>query len=95
MNAADLFAPAFELGQVVATRDVMSLVGRGLMLDPYLARHHAGDWGEVSAGDAAANDGGLSCGDRLLSAYSTPFGKIWIVTEADRSSTCVLLPREY
>ena len=95
MNTADLFAPAFDLCQVVATPEVMGLVERGLMLEPYLARHHAGDWGEVSAGDAAANDGGLSCGDRLLSAYRTPFGRIWIVTEADRSSTCVLLPKEY
>ncbi|MFZ4776661.1 MAG: hypothetical protein ACOYM3_14920, partial [Terrimicrobiaceae bacterium] len=70
-------------------------IENGLVVDLYLARHHAGDWGDVGADDAQANADGLAGGDRLLSAYRTPFGHIWIITEADRSSTCVLLPDEY
>ena len=63
---------------------------------PYLARHLRGDWGDVSAGDKKANDFDLTHGGRLLSAYTLKDDtKIWIITEADRSSTCILLPEEY
>jgi hypothetical protein len=63
---------------------------------PYLARHASGDWGEVCPEDARANDLALENRERLLSAYSLGDGtRVWIVTEADRSSTCILLPEEY
>ena len=65
----------------------------------FLGRHIAGDWGEVSPIDAAENALSLARGFRLLSAYrydpADPQATVWIVTEADRSSTCVLLPSEY
>lgn len=62
----------------------------------YLARHTAGDWGEVPPEDACANDEALLVGERLLSAYRLRAStKLWIITEADRSSTCILLPEEY
>jgi hypothetical protein len=55
-----------------------------------------GDWGEVCAEDKRANDAALKLGERLLSAYTLSAGvKVWIITEADRSSTCILLPEEY
>lgn len=69
----------------------------------YLMRHQTGDWGEVVPEDAAENELALKEGFRILSAYTfTPSPpstddsiKIWIITEADRSSTTVLLPSEY
>lgn len=62
----------------------------------FLERHVAGDWGQVDQEDAAANDLALQEGARLLSAYKTLKGvKLWVITEADRSSTCILLPDEY
>jgi len=95
MSASNVFAPIFPLGDVVATPGIAALIEDGLMVDLYLARHHAGDWGDVRADDAKANTDGMESGDRLLSAYETPYGRIWIITESDRGSTCVLLPDEY
>jgi hypothetical protein len=61
-----------------------------------LRRHARGDWGELDDEDRAANDVALKHGARLLSAYRTKAGtKFWIITEADRSATTVLLPEEY
>jgi hypothetical protein len=62
----------------------------------FLERHIRGDWGEVSKGDARLNDAAVRDGERILSAYTTKDGeRLWIITEADRSSTCLLLPEEY
>ena len=59
-------------------------------------RHQRGDWGEISDEDKAANEEALLCGARLLSAYTLRSGvKLWVITEADRSSTTLLLPSEY
>ena len=60
-------------------------------------RHVSGDWGEVDAEDAAANEYALKHGLRLLSAYRLPdgAGRLWLITEADRSTTTLLLPDEY
>jgi hypothetical protein len=85
------------LGQVVATPGalhVLVLAGENGLL--YLARHASGDWGIVSPEDACANDLARETGERILSAYRLRDGtKLWIITEADRSSTCILLPEEY
>ena len=62
----------------------------------YLRRHVSADWGEVSEDDAQENELSLRDGFRLLSAYRTVKSqKIWIITEADRSATTILLPSEY
>jgi hypothetical protein len=87
----------FPLGQVVATPGALqafaSIEEEYL---PYLMRHAGGDWGEVCPEDARLNDEALGEGLRLLSAYKLPDEtKVWIITEADRSSTCILLPEEY
>ena len=75
------------------------LGNRPLRRDPdasYLARHARGDWGELDPADWNANETALIDGTRLLSAYELSSGvKIWIITESDRSSTCILLPEEY
>lgn len=62
-----------------------------------LARHWAGDWGELDAEDKQANEDALKHGTRLLSAYThEPTGeKVWLITEADRKSTTFLFPSEY
>jgi hypothetical protein len=85
----------FELGGITATPGVLGSISQKEMLDA-LERHAAGDWGEVDENDKRANDNALRDGTRLLSAYVTKSGtKLWIITEADRSSTTVLLPDEY
>ena len=85
------------LGQVVATPGALQTFALAEEhYIPYLLRHAGGDWGEVCPEDAAANDEALEVGERLLSAYRLRSGtKFWIITEADRSSTCILLPEEY
>lgn len=60
-----------------------------------VARHHTGDWGDVGKADAKANERALKTGERLLSAYTVDGTKLWIITEADRSVTTILLPDEY
>ena len=87
----------FPLGQLVATPGALrALEEAGQSPAYFLARHVQGDWGEVNDEDKRANDQALVDGSRLLSAYRTLKGvKIWIITEADRSSSCILLPSEY
>jgi hypothetical protein len=60
-----------------------------------LIRHLSGDWGDLSSEDKAENDFSLRRDLRIFSAYDTPKGRLWIITEADRSATTVLLPSEY
>jgi len=92
----------FPLGQIVATPaalDLLSELYKGLAplhAGKLLDRHAAGDWGEVSLEDRLANDSDLLTGGRLVSSYDLKLGhKIMIITEADRSSTCLLLPSGY
>jgi len=87
-------AHKFPLGQVVATPgvfDKLSIVDVG----DALRRHMAGDWGDVCDADRQANDDALAHGGRLFSVYHGGAVKFWIITEADRSATTVLLPDEY
>jgi hypothetical protein len=87
----------FSPGSVVATPGALEAL-RASGDDPlaYLVRHIAGDWGELDEHDHRENELSLEHGWRLLSAYTLNSGtKIWIITEADRSATTVLLPEEY
>ena len=85
----------FPLGQVVATPGALAGIPQPEMFDA-LNRHIKGDWGDLDLEDIEANNHALQTGDRLLSAYHTKGGtKFWIITEADRSSTTLLLPEEY
>ncbi len=87
----------FKLGQTVATPGAMeALREAGQSAGTFLARHQSGDWGEVSSDDAAENELSVEKGFRIISAYTLNSGvKIWVITEADRSATTVLLPSEY
>jgi hypothetical protein len=84
------------LGRVVATPGALKLLteAREHPFD-YLARHATGDWGELCAFDRRQNEIALREGLRVLSSYDVPAGRVWIITEADRSITTILLPEEY
>ena len=89
--------PLFSLGHLVATPGALeALAEAGQEPILFLKRHITGDWGDCDAEDAAANDLALKDDARIFSVYHTAKGtKIWVITEADRSSTCILLPSEY
>lgn len=62
----------------------------------FLSRHASGDWGELDEIDCRRNDRAVAEGTRILSAYRTTKGvRLWVITEADRSATTILLPEEY
>jgi hypothetical protein len=87
----------FELGRIVSTPCALEAL-KAAGQDPgfFLDRHVKGDWGDVCEEDKAANEDALVNGERILSAYKTLLGvRVWVITEADRASTCVLLPEEY
>jgi hypothetical protein len=87
----------FNPGTLVATPGALeALEDAGQNPAEFLARHYSGDWGEVGRDDAAENELSVEQGFRILSAYTTSKGiKLWIITEADRSVTTILLPDEY
>jgi hypothetical protein len=90
-------AQLFSLGQIVATPGALAALEQaGHGAHEFLTRHVVGDWGELDADDRRENEVSLRAGFRLLSAYPLPTGeKLWIITEADRSATTLLLPSEY
>jgi hypothetical protein len=84
------------LGKVVATPGALKLLTEeGEDPFDYLARHASGDWGDLCTFDRRQNERALRVGERMFSSYDTPAGKVWIITEADRSVTTILLPEEY
>lgn len=104
-------AARFELGQIVATPAALALLKEcGFNAAMLIARHLHGDFGDICAEDAAENELSVQNGYRVMSVYrlvspetlkTTPAAKridlptIWLITEADRASTCLLLPAEY
>jgi hypothetical protein len=89
--------PAFELGQIVATPGALAAIKKaGQQPGEFLTRHINRDWGDLDEEDRKENEYSLEHGFRLLSAYKTNAGdRLWIITEADRSLTTLLLPDEY
>lgn len=87
----------FPLGRTLATPGAIDALSRaGEEAATYLDRHARGDWGTVNDEDWRENDIAIDRGLRILSAYQTSAGdKLWIITEADRSTTTILLPEEY
>lgn len=96
MNATTI---AFKSGELVMTRGVAALLtdqAAALIVRRCLDRHLAGDCGEMSEDDVLANLRAVTHGgERVFSAYDTTLGRLWVITEADRSATTVLLPEEY
>lgn len=89
--------PLFPYGRVVATPGALAALSlAGVLPEALLDRHVRGDWGDLCEEDRRMNAEALSTGGRLLSAYALPDGtRVWIITEADRSATTLLLPHEY
>ena len=96
MTTTNTGRPLFPLGQLVATPGALhALAAAGVNPVQLLARHVAGDWGDVPPEDDAENALSLARGFRILSSYPVGEERVWLITEADRSSTCLLLPEEY
>lgn len=90
--------PEFSLGQCVGTPAALELLAdNGVQYTDLLARHISGDWGDIEfEDDKRMNDHAVASGvDRIMSVYKVGDDKVWIITEADRSSTTLLLPSEY
>lgn len=87
----------FHLGRTVATPGALAALEESHQSPAqFLSRHIAGDWGDLDPDDRQANEDALLHGNRLLSSYQTSNSqKLWIITEADRSATTLLLPDEY
>jgi len=95
-RTATLVPSRFPLGRVLATPGALGLLDRcGISPVVLLRRHQCGDWGELDIEDRQANAQALALGARLLSAYPVGSDRLWIITEADRSATTLLLPEEY
>jgi hypothetical protein len=91
----EVAAAKFPTGRIVATPNALRSLSE-LDIRTSLARHVRGEWGDLDEHDKAENELSLREGFRLLSAYRTADGtKFWIITEADRSATTVLLPKDY
>lgn len=84
----------FPLGQVVITANACQHLDT-IAVNDALRRHAAGDWGDICAEDACENEYSLTHSFRLLSAYGTGERRFWLITEADRSVTTVLMPSDY
>ena len=97
MAPCTLSPPRFAHGRLVMTRSVRELIrDTGLDVLTFLQRHLNGDWGDLPEEDRRSNETALRTGDRLFSAYQVNAnGKLWIITEADRSVTTLLLPEDY
>ncbi len=91
-----IYIPLFTLGRIVATPAARETLGElnYSSLD-LLRRHMSGDWTEMDSEDQQANREAIAHGDRVFSAYTIQGIKFWVITEADRSATTILLPSEY
>ena len=86
----------FALGQVVSTPNALRFAeAEYIDLLALLVRHQSGDWGDVSEKDRESNEEALLMPLRIMSSYKFSNDKIWIITEADRSVTTILLPSDY
>ena len=95
MTTRNIPIAVFRLGRIVSTPNALRCLTREDILSG-IRCHQAGDWGELKGPDWEANDRALTQGGRVLSAYGGSNGiRFWIITEADRTVTTVLLPEDY
>jgi hypothetical protein len=89
--------PRFPMGRPTITPSAEAALNAvGIHPIRLLARHIHGDWGDLSVEDLAANELALLTGRRVLSSYALPGGgRVWVITDADRSVTTILLPDDY
>ena len=95
MSALSIPMGLFQLGNIVATPNALRALAHDDMIAA-LRRHQSGDWGDLTAEDQAANNTAMIEDSRILSLYRSANGTtFWIITEADRSATTILLPDDY
>lgn len=95
MSLEPLPMAKFRLGRIVATANALSRLTQEDILAG-IRRHQSGDWGELGRDDWRANELALEEGTRLFSMYRSVSNiRFYVITEADRSSTTVLLPEDY
>jgi len=95
MSASNSPVALFRLGTIVATPNALSKLTQDDILRA-IQRHQSGDRGDVDVHDREANDRALTEGTRLFSVYHSATGvKFWLITEADRSVTTILMPEDY
>ena len=88
--------PRFAMGRVTITSAALAtLQEHQHLIMEMLNRHCQGDWGDVCEEDAELNNDAVKYGGRLLSSYLIGDEKLWIITEADRSATTLLMADEY
>jgi hypothetical protein len=98
--------PLFRLGRIIVTPGALAAIDEtGALAADFINRHVRGDWGIVDSHDADINDEAVFRGHRIMSAYDLVTWddfipaqsrvSMWIITEADRSATSLLLPNEY
>lgn len=86
----------FELGIICITMGARDVIQDSLdKLSEIINRHQSGDWGDLDEEDKSLQETALKYGARLLSSYVVDGHRLWVITEADRSSTTGLLPSEY
>lgn len=86
----------FELGRIFATPGAIEAMGKvEVSMIEILGRHQGGDWSEMEKEDRDENEFALDKPLRIFSSYSYNGMKFWVITEADRSATTILLPGEY
>ncbi|HXR46702.1 MAG TPA: hypothetical protein VN784_04615 [Candidatus Limnocylindrales bacterium] len=95
MSANTLPVARFRLGHIVSTPNALSqLTQEDILMG--IRRHQAGDWGDLDTRDKAANDRALLERTRIFSVYHSAAGaKFWLITEAGREATTVLMPEDY
>jgi hypothetical protein len=95
MSSQTIPVAVFRLGRIVTTPNALqSLTQDDILVG--IQRHQAGDWGNLGDDDRVANDQSLAQGGRIVSAYNAMNGtRFWLITEADRSRTTILLPEDY
>ncbi len=91
-----IYTPLFKLGRILATPAAQEELAE-LNYSPLdlLRKHMSGDWSEMALEDQQSNQNAIMEGSRVFSAYIIQGTKFWVITEADRSSTTILLPSEY
>ncbi len=89
--------PRFPLGRTVATPGALEALSTNAQSPfEFFTRHGIGDWGDTDADDQERNEEALKDGSRIFSVYSLRDGtRIYVITEADRAATTILLPEEY
>ena len=95
MTQRSVVGPLFPLGAMLATPGAIARMDtEGIDPSALLARHTRGDWGTLSAEDAALNDLAAVTGGRILSNFGRDGERIWVITESDRSATTFLRPED-